>query len=86
MIQKIATIIENTKSYDSIDKNQCLIIRCLNTIACQQEILATRIVSYLLNLADHITDYDFTYIPWFSLSTWVRKEEEKLQNIHIENK
>jgi hypothetical protein len=56
-------IIENTRSYNLIDKNRCLIIRSLNTIGNQQEILTTRIISYLLNLQDHITDYNFTYIP-----------------------
>jgi hypothetical protein len=70
--------------YDLIDKSQRLIIICLNTIGSQQEILATRAVSYFLNLPNHIIDYDFTYIPWYNLLTWVTKEEEeKLQNIHI---
>ncbi len=71
--------IENTKSYDSINKS-----RCLNTIRNQQEILATRAISYLLNLPDHITNYDFTYIFWSSLLAWVKEDERKLQNIHIE--
>ncbi len=61
-----------------------MIIICLNTIGCQQKIITTRIVNYLLKLLDHITDYDFTYIPRYSLSTWVREKDEKLQNIHIE--
>ncbi len=26
-------------------------------------------------------DYDFTYIPWYGLSSWVQ-EKEKTQNIH----
>ncbi len=78
-IQKIAT----TNLYDLIDKNRHLIIRCLNIIGSQQEILATRAVSFLLNLLDHIIDYDFSYIPWYNLSNWVKEKEEKLQNIHI---
>ncbi len=41
-------------------------------------------VSYLLNLPKHIIDYDFTYIPWYNLLTWVKDKEEKLQNIYIE--
>jgi hypothetical protein len=28
-----------------------------------------------------LIDYDFTYIPWYGLSSWVQ-EEEKIQNIH----
>jgi hypothetical protein len=38
--------------------------------------------NYLLNLLDHITDHDFTYIPWYSLSTWVN-EQEKNQNVQM---
>jgi hypothetical protein len=34
-VQKKTTIIENTNSYDSIDKSWCLIIRYLNTIGNQ---------------------------------------------------
>jgi hypothetical protein len=30
-------------------------------------------VNYLLNLPYHIIDYDFTYIPWYNLSTWVNE-------------
>jgi hypothetical protein len=40
---------------------------------------STRNINY-----NHITDYDFTYIPCCSLSPWVKEEEEKLLNIHIE--
>jgi hypothetical protein len=84
----VHTIIENTNLYDLIDKSQHLIIICLNTIGNQQEILATRGVSYLLNLPDHITNYDFTYILCYNLSAWVKEEVFFFffwQNINIEN-
>jgi len=71
----VHTIIENTNLYDSIDKNRCLIIKCLNTIENQQEISTTRAVSYLLNMPDHITNYDFTYIPCYNLLAWVKEED-----------
>jgi hypothetical protein len=57
VVQKIATIID---SYDLINKNRNLIIRCLNTIRNQQIISTTRVVSYILNLLFHIINYDFT--------------------------
>ncbi len=63
-IQKTTKIIENTNSYDSINKSRHLIIRCLNTIGSQQKILTTRAISYLLNMSNHITNYKFIYIPW----------------------
>jgi hypothetical protein len=44
----------------------------------------TQAIGYLLTLLDHITDHDFTYIPWYSLSTWVN-EQEKNQNVQNEN-
>jgi hypothetical protein len=71
VVQKTPTIIENTNAYESIDKSQCLIIRCLNRTGGQQEILVTRAINYLLNMLDHIIDYDFTYIPWYIWLTWV---------------
>jgi hypothetical protein len=78
VVQKTFTIIENTNLYDLIDKSQRLIIICLNTIGSQQEISTTRVVSYLLNLPYHIIDYDFTYIFWYNLSTWVKEDKKKL--------
>ncbi len=78
VVQKTLTIIENTNLYDSIDKSQCFIIICLNTIESQQETSTTRVVSYLLNLSYHITNYNFTYILWYNLLAWVKKDEEKL--------
>jgi hypothetical protein len=47
---------------------------------------STRNINYksdklLLNLPNHITNYNFTYIPWYSLLVWVKN---KLQNIHFE--
>jgi hypothetical protein len=81
VLQKIKTIKENSNNnYDSIDKSRLLLIRCLNTIGSQQEILATSAISYLLNLLDHKTNHDFIYIPWYSLSTWPN-EQEKNQNL-----
>jgi hypothetical protein len=56
-------------SYNLIDKSGQLIIWCFNTIGSQQKILSIKIISYLLNLLGHITNYDFTYILWYSLST-----------------
>ncbi len=63
IVQNIIIVIDNKNSYDLIDKSWHLIIRCLNKIGSQQEILTTRMVSYLLNLLDHIIDYSFTYVP-----------------------
>ncbi len=37
-----------------------------------------------MNLLNHITNHDFTYIPWYSLSTWAN-EQEKNQNVQNEN-
>ncbi len=78
VVQKTSTIIENTNLYDLIDKNQRLIIICLNTIRSQQEISTTRAISYLLNLPYHITNYDFTYILWYNSLAWVKENEKKL--------
>jgi hypothetical protein len=49
-------------------------------IGSQQEILVTKTISYLLNLSNHLTDYNFTFIPWYSLSSWVNKHEIKEVN------
>jgi hypothetical protein len=38
-----------------------------------------------LNLTHHIIDYDFTYIPWYSLSTWVNEHEIKKINQNENN-
>jgi hypothetical protein len=35
-------------------------------------------------MLDHIIDYNFTYIPWYILLTWVKKFKKTLQNIRIE--
>jgi DNA replication protein DnaD len=35
-------------------------------------------------MLDHIIDYNFTYIPWYILLTWVKKNLKTLQNIRIE--
>jgi hypothetical protein len=69
-----------TNSYDVIDKSHHLIIRCLNTIGSQQEILVTKAISYLLNLSNHLTNYNFIFIPWYSLSSWTNKHEIKEVN------
>ncbi len=37
-----------------------------------------------MNLLDHIIDHDFTYIPWYNLSSWTN-EQEKNQNVQNEN-
>ncbi len=42
-------------------------------------------ISYLLNLSYHIIDYDFTYIPLYSLSTWVNEQEIKYNNQNENN-
>jgi hypothetical protein len=34
---------------------------------------------------DHITNYDFTYIPWYNLSTWVNEHEIKKINQNENN-
>jgi hypothetical protein len=43
----------------------------------------TKALSYLSNLPNHLTNYDFTYIPWYSLLAWVQ-EEKKTHNIQKE--
>jgi len=55
---------KKTKSYDFIDKSSHLLTQCLNTIGSQQEKSITKVINYLLNLLNIITNYDFTYIPW----------------------
>jgi hypothetical protein len=79
VVQKIETINKETNSYD-IDKSHHLIIRCLNIIGSQQEISTTKAINYLLNLPNHLIDYNFTFIPWYSLSSWVNKHEFKEVN------
>ncbi len=64
VVQKIRTMNKNKNSYDLINKSCQLFIWCLNRIGGQQEILATKTINYLLNLSDHITIYDSTYIHW----------------------
>jgi hypothetical protein len=71
---------KDTNLYDVIDKSHRLIIRYLNTIGCQQEISTTKAIRYLLNLPNHLIDYNFTFIPWYSLSSWVNKHEIKEVN------
>ncbi len=74
-VQKFETINNNTNLYDLIDKTHHLFIWCLRTIWSQQEISTTKAIIYLLYLPCHINDYDFTYIPWYSLSTWANEQE-----------
>jgi hypothetical protein len=45
-----------------------------------QEISTIKAFNYLLNLPDHIIDYDFTYIYWYNLSTWANEQEIKEMN------
>ncbi len=78
VVRKIVTINKDTNSYDVIDKSHRLIIQCLNTIGSQQEISSTKTISYLLNLLD--IDYNFTFIPWYNLSSWLNKHEIKEVN------
>jgi hypothetical protein len=47
--------------------------------------LTSKVDSDLLNLLDHIIDYDFTYIPWYSLLTWVNEQENKDMNQNKNN-
>jgi hypothetical protein len=76
-VQKVETINNNTNSYDLVENFCHLLIRCLNTIGSQQEISTTKVVSYLLNLPNHVTNYGLTYISWYSLSTWENEQEIK---------
>jgi fatty acid desaturase len=46
--------------------------------------LATETIGYSLNLPNHIINHDFTYIPWYNLSSWTN-EYEKNQNVQNEN-
>ncbi len=48
-------------NYKLIDKSQHLLICCLNTIGNKQEISTTKVITYLLNLPNLITDHGFTY-------------------------
>ncbi len=85
VVQKTKIINEiSNNNYDSIDKSWHFLIHCLNTIGSQQKILATKAISYLLNLPYHKTDHDFTYIPWYNLLARVN-EQEKNQNVQNEN-
>jgi hypothetical protein len=77
VIQKIETINKDTNTYDVMDKSHHFIIRCLNTIENQPKISTTKAISYLLNLPNHLIDYNFTFIPWYSLSSQVNKHEIK---------
>jgi len=80
VVKKIITINKDTNSYDVINKSHHLIIQCLNTSGSQQEISSTKAISYLLNLLDHLINYNFTFIPWYNLSSWVNKHEIKEVN------
>jgi hypothetical protein len=73
----------NCYNHNSIDINQCLLIHYLNTIRSQHEILATKAISSLLNLRNHLTNYNFMNIPWYSLLIWSH-EQENNYNIHNE--
>jgi hypothetical protein len=79
-IKFFETINNNTNLYDLINKSHHLLIWHLHTIGSQQEISTTKAIIYLLNLPYHITNYDFTYIPWYSLLTWVNEQEIKWMN------
>jgi hypothetical protein len=43
-------------NYNLINKSWCLLTCCLNTIGNQQDILAIKIINYLLSLHNHIID------------------------------
>jgi hypothetical protein len=73
VVQKIETMNKNKNSYGQINKSCHLFIQCLNPIGSQQEISTIKAISYLLNLLDHITIYDCTYILWYNLLTWVNE-------------
>jgi hypothetical protein len=79
VVQKTQTI-NKDKLFDVIDKSHHLIIRCLNMIGSQQEILVTKAISFFFNLSNHLTNYNFTFIPWYSLTSWVNKHEIKEVN------
>jgi hypothetical protein len=79
LVQKIKTINKNINLYDDIDKSHHLIIQCLNTSGSQQEILDIKAINYLLNL-NHLTNYNFTFITCYNLSSWVNKHKIKEVN------
>jgi hypothetical protein len=61
VVQKIETINNIKNSHDLINKSCHVLIRCLNTIGNQQEILDTKVFNYLLNLLNCIIDYMISY-------------------------
>ncbi len=84
MLQKDVDTLKKLRRYGFpqllVNETHCNI----NTKEIHKKILATRTISYSLNLLDHITDHDFTYIPWYNLSSW-ENEKEKNQNVQNEN-
>ena len=69
-VQKIESTFTESQCTKHLERSRQLLIWFLNTIGSQQEILATRAISYLMRFPDHITNIQFSTIPWYSLLMW----------------
>jgi hypothetical protein len=70
VVQKNESTFTKSHSKEQLERSRQMLIRSLNTIGSQQEISATRATSYLMKFPNHITNVQFSTIPWFSLAMW----------------
>jgi hypothetical protein len=76
VVQKIESTFTESHSKKHLKRSRQMLIRSLNTIGSQQEISATRATSYLMKFPDHITNVQFSTIPWYSLAMWFLEQEK----------
>jgi hypothetical protein len=80
IVKKIETTIDLIASKDFVDHSRRLFIGFLNTIKSQQENSSTRAISYFLKYPRYLTNYNFTCIPWYSLSFWIHEQEQSVHS------
>jgi hypothetical protein len=53
-----------------------MLIHSLCKICFQQEVLVAQVNSYLMKFLDHITNVQFSTMPWYNLAMWFLKQEK----------
>ena len=61
------------RNFDLVATNKKLIQRCANTLSREQELSAPEVISYLMGWGDRYISHHFMTIPWFSVTTLLRK-------------
>jgi hypothetical protein len=84
VVQKIESMFTESNSKEHLEMSRQMLIHSLNTIGSQQEISTTRATSYLMKFSDHITNVQFSTIPWYSLAMWFLEQEKSDDNNSID--